>query len=82
LDYLQNGHGRLLVGPFSVRPLPKAPCRCRSSGGRDCRLKLERYNIKTARKRMLEHGDPLAGVLTESIDMLAAIDALQRRLAK
>ena len=46
------------------------------------RLKLERYNIKTARKRMLEHGDPLAGVLKESIDMLAAIDALQQRLSK
>jgi hypothetical protein len=30
---------------------------------------------------MLERGDPLAGVLTESIDMLAAIDALHRRLS-
>jgi DNA primase len=44
------------------------------------RLKLERYNIKTARKRLLSHGDPLLGVLTESIDMLAAIDALRRLL--
>ncbi len=25
LDYLQNGHGRLLVSPFCVRPLPGAP---------------------------------------------------------
>src|SRR2546428_373358 len=25
LDYVQNGHGRLLVSPFSVRPLPSAP---------------------------------------------------------
>ena len=25
VDYLQNGHGRLLVAPFSVRPLPGAP---------------------------------------------------------
>ena len=25
LDYLQNGHGRLLVAPFCVRPLPGAP---------------------------------------------------------
>jgi hypothetical protein len=31
---------------------------------------------------MLAKGDPLAPVLAESIDMLAAIDALQRRLAK
>ncbi|HET7248433.1 MAG TPA: DNA ligase D, partial [Gemmatimonadales bacterium] len=25
VDYVQNGHGRLLVAPFSVRPLPGAP---------------------------------------------------------
>src|SRR5438309_1785677 len=25
LDYVQNGHGRLLVAPFSVRPLPGSP---------------------------------------------------------
>src|SRR6185295_19085472 len=25
LDYLQNGHGKLIVSPFSVRPLPRAP---------------------------------------------------------
>jgi len=83
LDYLQNGHGRLLVAPFSVRPLPGAPVSMPLEWKHvTARLKLERYNIKTARKRLLEHGDPLAGVLTESIDMLAAIDALQRRLAK
>jgi bifunctional non-homologous end joining protein LigD len=83
LDYLQNGHGRLLVAPFSVRPLPQAPVSMPLEW-KDVtpRLKLERHNIKTARKRMLERGDPLAGVLAESIDMLAAIDALQRRLAK
>ena len=83
VDYLQNGHGRLLVAPFSVRPLPGAPVSMPLEW-KDvtARLKLERYNIKTARKRMLEHGDPLAGVLKESIDMLAAIDALQQRLSK
>jgi bifunctional non-homologous end joining protein LigD len=82
LDYLQNGHGRLLVAPFSVRPLPAAPVSMPIEW-KDvtARLKLERYTIKTARKRMLERGDPLAGVLTESIDMLAAIDSLQTRLA-
>ena len=69
--------------PFSVRPLPQAPVSMPLEW-KDvtARLKLERYNIKTARKRMLEHGDPLAGVLKDSIDMLAAIDALQQRLSK
>jgi bifunctional non-homologous end joining protein LigD len=82
LDYLQNGHGRLLVAPFSVRPLPVAPVSMPLEWKYiTARLDLKRYNIKTARKRMLEHGDPLAGVMTESIDMLAAIDALQTRLS-
>jgi bifunctional non-homologous end joining protein LigD len=83
LDYLQNGHGKLLVAPFSVRPLPKAPVSMPLDWSEvNARLKLERFNIRNARKRMLEKGDSLAPVLTESIDMLRAIDALQRRLAQ
>jgi bifunctional non-homologous end joining protein LigD len=83
LDYLQNGHGRLLVSPFCLRPLPGAPVSMPlewSQIGK--RLKLERFNIRTARRWLREHGDPLAGVLTESIDMLGAVDALTRRLAQ
>jgi bifunctional non-homologous end joining protein LigD len=83
LDYLQNGHGKLLVAPFSVRPLPAAPVSMPLEWSEvNGRLKIERFTIRNARKRLLERGDPLAGVLTESIDMLAAIDALQRRFAK
>jgi len=83
VDYLQNGHGRLLVAPFSVRPLPHAPVSMPIEWSQvNGRLKLERFNIRTARKRMREHGDPLSGVLTETTDMLAALDALQRRLTR
>jgi bifunctional non-homologous end joining protein LigD len=83
LDYLQNGHGKLLVSPFCVRPLPMAPVSMPLDWSEvNSRLKLERFNIRSARKRMLARGDPLAGVLSGAIDMLAAIDALQRRLAK
>jgi bifunctional non-homologous end joining protein LigD len=83
IDYLQNGHGRLLVAPFSVRPLPAAPVSMPIEWSQvNGRLKLERFNIRTARKRMREHGDPLARILTDSSDMLAALDALQRRLKK
>jgi DNA primase len=46
------------------------------------RLKLERFTIRSARKWLQTHGDPLAGVLTESADMLAALEALTRRLAE
>jgi bifunctional non-homologous end joining protein LigD len=82
LDYLQNGHGRLLVSPFCVRPLPGAPVSMSLEWPQvNKRLKLGRFNMRTARRWLREHGDPLAGVLTQSIDMLAAVDALTQRLA-
>ncbi len=82
LDYLQNGHGRLLVSPFCVRPLPAAPVSMPIEWPEvNGRLKLERFNIRSARKRLRKQGDPLAGVLTESSDMLAALDSLMHRLA-
>jgi bifunctional non-homologous end joining protein LigD len=80
VDFLQNGHGRLLVSPFCVRPLPGAPVSMplewREINGR---LKLERFNIRSARKWLAKHGDPLAPVLTASCDMLAALESLTRR---
>jgi bifunctional non-homologous end joining protein LigD len=82
LDYLQNGHGRLLVSPFCVRPLPRAPVSMPIPWSQvNGRLKLDRYNIRSARKWLRSHGDHLTGVLTESIDMMAALEALTRRLA-
>jgi bifunctional non-homologous end joining protein LigD len=83
LDYLQNGHGRLLVSPFCVRPLPGAPVSMPIEWSQvNARLKLERFTIRTARKWLGSHGDPLAPVLTDSTDMLAALDKLTRRLAE
>ena len=34
LDYMQNGHGQLLVAPYTVRAVPGRRSRCRSSGAR------------------------------------------------
>ena len=51
LDYLQNGHGRLLVSPFCVRPLPGAPVSMPLEWPQvNGRLKLERFTIRSARK--------------------------------
>jgi bifunctional non-homologous end joining protein LigD len=81
VDYLQNGHGKLLVGPFSVRPLAGAPVSLPLEWRQvTARLKLERYHIKNAARLMARGGDPLAGVLEASIDMLAALRALAARL--
>ena len=82
VDFLQNGHGRLLVSPFCVRPLPGAPVSMPLEWSEiNGRLKLERFNIRSAGKWLAKHGDPLTGVLTASSDMLAALDSLTRRLA-
>jgi bifunctional non-homologous end joining protein LigD len=82
LDYLQNGHGRLLVSPLCVRPLPAAPVSMPLEWSQiNGRLKLERFNIRSARKWLQAHGDPVAPVLTQSTDMLAALQSLARRLA-
>jgi DNA primase len=45
------------------------------------RLTLARYNIRTAAKWLRKHGDPLIGVLDQSIDMLAALESLASRMA-
>src|SRR6185369_4440931 len=51
IDYLQNGHGRLLVSPFCVRPLPTAPVSMPLEWSEiNGKLKLERFNIRSAKK--------------------------------
>jgi bifunctional non-homologous end joining protein LigD len=82
VDYLQNGHGRLLVAPLCVRPLPGAPVSMPLEWSQvNARLKLGRFNIRSAPRWLRDHGDPLAPIRSGSIDMLAALDALTRRLA-
>ena len=78
VDYLQNGHGRLLVAPFSVRPLPGAPVsmplRWSEVNGR---LDPRRYTIRNAVARMRRLGeDPLAPVFAHTPDWGAALARL------
>jgi bifunctional non-homologous end joining protein LigD len=78
VDYLQNGHGRLIVAPFSVRPLPGAPVsmplRWEEVTGT---LDLGAFTIRTAPDRMRElGGDPMIPVLTERADVGRAIELI------
>jgi len=78
VDYLQNGHGRLLVSPFAVRPLAGAPVsmplRWSEVGGR---LDPRRFHIKNAVKRMRRLGvDPLREVLGAGADVPRALARL------
>ena len=83
IDYVQNGRGRLVVAPYSVRPRAgatvSAPLRWSEVGGG---LSMEDFTIRTMpeRARALDP-DPLLGLLSDEPDLMAALDALQRRLA-
>jgi bifunctional non-homologous end joining protein LigD len=81
IDYLQIGAGRLIVAPFSVRPLPGAPVSMplrwsEVKPGLDIRS----FTIKTALGRMQKlKRDPLSEVLTEKPDLAGALERLTER---
>src|SRR6059036_75229 len=82
LDYVQNGHGRLLVAPFSVRPLPGAPVSTpllwREVGPK---LDTRRFTIRSVPGRMKKlQDDPLLPVLDTKPDLVAALEHLHARL--
>jgi bifunctional non-homologous end joining protein LigD len=82
LDYVQNGHGRLLVAPFSVRPLPGAPVSTpllwREVGPK---LDIRRFTIRSVPTRMKKlRDDPLLPVLDAKPALVAALERLHARL--
>jgi len=83
VDYLQNGHGKLLVSPYSARPVTGASVSMplqwdEVAYGLDVRA----HTIVNAAERMNARGDPLRGVLTLKPDLLPALEALARRFQK
>lgn len=82
LDYLQNGHGKLLVSIFSVRPLPGAPVSMPLEW-REVQPGLDpgQFTIKTAIARMEKLGrDPMAEVLVLEPDLRHALQKLSERV--
>ena len=83
VDYLQNGHGRLLVAPFSARAEPSAgvsmPLGWHELNGR---LSNARFHIGNARRRLARlQDDPLADLRTASPDMVRALTLLGKIVA-
>ena len=78
IDFVQNGHGRLLVAPFSVRPKPGAPVSAPLEWSEvNKRLRIENHTIKSVPRRMRRLGrDPLRPVLDLEPDLLAALEQL------
>jgi bifunctional non-homologous end joining protein LigD len=81
VDYLQNGAGRLIVAPFSVRPLPGAPVSMPLRWNEVKQgLEIGAYTIHTAPVRIQElKRDPLREVLTEQPDLHAALEKIGKR---
>ena len=83
IDFLQNGHGKLLASPFCVRPVPGAlvstPLEWKDV---TARLDIRKYTIKTTPKRMKKLGkDPLRPVLELKPDLLRALAQLHKQVA-
>jgi bifunctional non-homologous end joining protein LigD len=81
VDYLQNGFGKTIVAPFSVRPMPGAPVSTPLTWREvTARLDPARYTIRTVPARVAKQGDPMRPVLETRADVAAIIAALQDRL--
>jgi bifunctional non-homologous end joining protein LigD len=78
VDYLQNGHGRLLVAPYSVRPVPGATVSMPLPWKQvNAKLDMHRYTLRTV-PALLEKQktDPFAGLFTEIADLPASLAKL------
>ena len=83
VDFLQNGHGKLLVAPFSARPVPGAMVSTPLNWSEvTSRLDPSRFTIETVPARMKKlKEDPLASVLEVAPDLPHALERLGKRLA-
>jgi len=82
LDYVQNGHGRLLVAPFSARPLPGAPVSMPLAWSEVTpKLDIRKFTIVNAPARMKKlKDDPLRSVPEGKPDLVSALEKLHARL--
>lgn len=82
LDAFQNGRGKLLVAPFSPRPLPGVPVSMPLRWSEvNARLQPRAFTAYHAVARMERLGrDPLRGILTDQPDLGRAFGRLERLL--
>ncbi len=82
IDYVQNGHGRLLVAPFSVRPRPGAPVSTPLTWDEVVpTLDHQALTIANVPDRMRAlPADPMVGVLDGRPDLPAVLAQLASRL--
>lgn len=79
VDYLQNGHGRLIAAPYCVRPLPGAPVSTPLAWPEvSATLSVADYTIVTVPDRMARREDPMRKVLAERPDLRRSMARLSR----
>lgn len=83
LDFLQNGHGKTIAGPFSARPVAGAtvsmPLRWSEVNGK---LDPRKFDLTTAPARMKRlKKDPLREILDLEPDLAGALVRLTRRMS-
>jgi bifunctional non-homologous end joining protein LigD len=80
VDFGQNGHGRTIVAPYSVRPLPGAPASCPLEWSEvTSDLDPATFTLATLPARFRTRIDPLVPVLEGGIDMASTIARLEHR---
>lgn len=81
IDYLQNGRGKTMAAPYSLRPKPGAPVSTPLSWDEvKSGLDPKKFNIKTIFGRLQSSGDLFKGVVGKGIDMEKALKALEKTL--
>ena len=81
VDALQNGRGKLIAAPFSVRPRAGAPISMPLRWNQvTARLDPGRFTIRTGIPRIERAGDPWRGLLDTDVDLSGLLDALAARL--
>jgi bifunctional non-homologous end joining protein LigD len=82
VDALQNGRGKLLAAPYTVRPLPGAPVSTPLEWSEVTkRLDVGAFNLKTVPKRLQRRKeDPLLPVLAGTPDLARVLELLSERV--
>ena len=82
VDFLQNGFGKTIAAPFSVRPRAGAPVSTPLAWSDvTARLDPARHTIATVPARVARRGDAMHALLETRTDVAAVIAALQAQLA-
>ena len=81
VDYLQNGRGKLIAAPFSVRPRPGAPVSMPLRWAQvTARLDPARFHVGNVPRLLARGADPLCPLLEAGADVGSLLGALGRRL--